>query len=199
MSRKTPLQTQELFLGARLGAAREKAGISLEQAARDTRIRVQRLREIETDDFSGFVHPTYARLFLIDYAAYLGVPRADIAPFLPETAPNAAGGLDYLDALSGDSALSASHRATLRARRRMLVTILAIVAGLALVICGIAVWWTWKKLERIAPRGGVPSESVVPAVTPLADPLLTPAPPDASPATEPAPEGTTPETSNVTP
>ncbi len=199
MSRKTPLQTQELFLGARLGAAREKAGISLEQAARDTRIRVQRLREIETDDFSGFVHPTYARLFLIDYASYLGIPRTEIDPFLPETAPNAAGGLDYLDALSGNSALSASHRAALRARRRLLMTISAILAGVALIVCGIAVWWTWKKLERIAPRSGISAESSAPAATPLVDPLLAPAVPDSPPAGEPASSDTPKEPSNVTP
>ena len=53
------MDTPDFFVGARLGGARIKAGISLEKAAKDTRIRVQRLKEIEADDFSGFAHPTY--------------------------------------------------------------------------------------------------------------------------------------------
>ena len=39
------MDTPDFFVGARLGGARIKAGISLEKAAKDTRIRVQRLRE----------------------------------------------------------------------------------------------------------------------------------------------------------
>lgn len=190
MSRKTPLQTQELFLGAKLGAVREKAGISLEQAAGDTRIRVQRLREIETDDFSGFVHPTYARLFLIDYAAYLGVPRAEIEPLLPEPTANASGGFDYLDALSGNAAFSASHRAAARAKRRMFLTIGAAVVAAIVLIAGVSIWVTWQKIERIAPRTPAPAETstTTPATdAPSATPLPPASPDEAAPApTEPA-------------
>ena len=99
MKKKPIVQTAELFIGSYLGGVRARAGIPIDQAAKDTRIRVQRLREIESDDFSGFVHPTYVRLFLLDYAAYLGVPIEEIRPMLPDRAIMAIGGFDYLNVL----------------------------------------------------------------------------------------------------
>ena len=58
-------------LGAQFAAAREKRGLSIEKVSSETHIRVQRLREIERDDYSQFSHPSYARMYAIDYAKYL--------------------------------------------------------------------------------------------------------------------------------
>ena len=73
----------EFFIGARLAAKRAKLGIPIEKAAKDNRLSLERLRALETDDFSGFAHPTYARLFLLDYATYLRVPHEEIRGYLP--------------------------------------------------------------------------------------------------------------------
>ncbi len=70
-------------LGSRLAAARKAKDLPIEKAAHDTRIRVQRLREIEHDDFSQFSHPSYARMFLTDYARYLGMDVDAIKHLLP--------------------------------------------------------------------------------------------------------------------
>ena len=67
----------DFFIGARLSERRQKLGIQLEKAAKDIRVSVSRLSQIEADDFSSFAHPTYARLFLVDYANYLRVPLED--------------------------------------------------------------------------------------------------------------------------
>lgn len=142
------MDTPDFFVGARLGAARMKAGISLEKAAKDTRIRVQRLREIEADDFSGFAHPTYARLFLLDYAEYLDVPQDEIRPLLPDRAGAAGSGFQYIEALSRDPS---SPVVPSRQRRPRFLWIF-IFAGFFVLIAFAAIftYFTIKKLERVA-------------------------------------------------
>lgn len=142
------MDTPDFFVGARLGAARIKAGISLEKAAKDTRIRVQRLREIEADDFSGFTHPTYSRLFLLDYAEYLGISPDEIRPLLPDRTGAAGGGFQYINALSRGPT---SPVVPMRAKRRHSLLRAFIVAGIVLVLVAAAlfVYLTVKKIERV--------------------------------------------------
>ncbi|CAN5535692.1 hypothetical protein BH09VER1_BH09VER1_23600 [soil metagenome] len=89
-------EKSERSLGSLFAVARQKRGVAIEKAAHDTRIRVQRLREIEEDDFSHFSHPSYARLFLADYGRYLGIPSEDIKHLLPERGECGAEGYQYL-------------------------------------------------------------------------------------------------------
>ncbi len=91
---------QKQTLGARLAAARERQGIPIERAAKESRIRAQRLREIENDDFSQLSNASYARMFLIAYAKYLGVPREEIEDFLPEQGSPGAEDYQYIQGAS---------------------------------------------------------------------------------------------------
>lgn len=59
--------------GVRLQNARETRGLTIEDAARATRIRPQQLRDLENDDYGNFPNPTYAKSFLTQYARYLEV------------------------------------------------------------------------------------------------------------------------------
>ncbi len=132
-----------------MGAARAKAGISIEKAAADTRIRVQRLRELEADDFSGFTHPTYVRLFLLDYAEYLGLPQDEIRPLLPDRAGAAPGGFQYIEALT--THLPAMAKPSRRRRFRILVVLAATVLVLLLLLAAVLfTYFTIKKIERVA-------------------------------------------------
>ena len=142
------MDTPDFFVGARLGGARVKAGISLEKAAKDTRIRVQRLREIEADDFSGFSHPTYSRLFLLDYAEYLGISPDEIRPLLPDRAGAGAGGFEYIDALARDPSSPVSPRPYKRPNLFKIFVIVA--AALILAAVGLYVYATVKKIGRVA-------------------------------------------------
>ena len=54
MREKQQHDGSDFFIGARLSARRQKLGIPIEKAAKDTRIPVARLRMIESDDFSSF-------------------------------------------------------------------------------------------------------------------------------------------------
>lgn len=143
-----------------MGTARTKAGIPLEKAARDTHIRVQRLREIEADDFSGFAHPTYARLFLLDYAEYLGIPQDEIRPLLPDRAGSAAGGFQYIEALSSE--LPAMQSSPRRRRLRILSFIVSAVVLVVLIAAGLLIYFWAIKIERVA-RSKPLGEQAVPA------------------------------------
>jgi len=152
------MDTPDFFVGARLGGARIKAGISLEKAAKDTRIRVQRLREIEADDFSGFAHPTYSRLFLLDYAEYLGVSADEIRPLLPDRAGAAGGGFQYINALSRDPL---SPVVLMRPKRPKLLGIF-IAAGLVLLLAaaGLFAYFTVIKLKRVAGSAALSGKAI---------------------------------------
>ena len=190
------MDTPDFFVGARLGGARIKAGISLEKAAKDTRIRVQRLREIEADDFSGFTHPTYARLFLLDYAEYLGIPQDEIRPLLPDRAGAAGGGFEYINALAREPS---SPVVPARRRKPALLKIF-IFTGILLVLvaAGLFVYSTVKKIERVtgsSPLGAkaapeIPAASPVSAGEALPEPSATSIPVESSlPAASPPDAG----------
>src|SRR5207302_7379550 len=66
-------------LGRKFQEARKARNLSLEEAARVTRIRQSRLVEIEADDFSNFPSLAYAKGFLQIYGKFLDV---DVAPYL---------------------------------------------------------------------------------------------------------------------
>jgi cytoskeletal protein RodZ len=66
-------------VGAKLKKARVAKKVAIERAAKETRIRVDRLEDIERDDFTNFPNLAYAKGFLTIYARYLGV---DISEYL---------------------------------------------------------------------------------------------------------------------
>lgn len=127
---KSPQENAESTIGAILAKAREKKGLPLEKAAHDTRIRTSRLREIEADDFSQFSHPNYARMFLLDYAKYLGVPVPSIKSLLPERGECGAEGYQYLQENPSEAVLQPQR---LTPRRRRFLPVLATVAGLVVL------------------------------------------------------------------
>ncbi len=60
-------------VGVRLQAAREARGLTIEDVARETRIRAQQIRNLENDDYGNFPSPSYAKSFLAIYAKFLHV------------------------------------------------------------------------------------------------------------------------------
>src|SRR5438270_5935395 len=66
-------------LGKKFQEARLARGLTLDEAARLTKIRPSRLAEIEADDFSQFPSLAYAKGFLLIYGKFLDV---DITPYL---------------------------------------------------------------------------------------------------------------------
>src|SRR5882762_9035918 len=66
-------------LGKKFQDARFARGLTLDEAARLTKIRPSRLAEIEADDFSQFPSLAYAKGFLLIYGKFLDV---DVTPYL---------------------------------------------------------------------------------------------------------------------
>jgi cytoskeletal protein RodZ len=134
-------------LGTQFAAARQKRGLTIEKVASETHIRVQRLREIERDDFSRFAHPSYARMFAMDYAKYLGIPISRVRRLLPDAGECGTEGYQYLRESACDY-----MRTTVRPfrRRRRLVRKLTTTAVLILLGLGsVKVWTTIRDIERL--------------------------------------------------
>lgn len=66
-------------LGKKLQDARLARNLTLDEAARITKIRPGRLQEIENEDFSEFASLAYAKGFLLIYGKFLDV---DVSPYL---------------------------------------------------------------------------------------------------------------------
>src|SRR2546423_3454349 len=66
-------------LGKKFQEARLARGLTLDEAARMTKIRPSRLAEIEADDFSQFPSLAYAKGFLLIYGKFLEV---DVTPYM---------------------------------------------------------------------------------------------------------------------
>lgn len=68
----------ELGLPERLYAARERKGVDLYRAERDTKIRSRHLAALERGDYKELPGPVYTRGFLRNYALYLGLDPDEI-------------------------------------------------------------------------------------------------------------------------
>jgi len=88
--------TQLDSIGQLLRQTREGKGIGIDHAAREMRVKPERIREMESDDISHFTHPSYARFFMRDYAQYLGLSTDQFSEYLPEAGSSISDGLDYL-------------------------------------------------------------------------------------------------------
>lgn len=153
-------------IGALFVAARKSRDIPLEKAAHATRIHIQRLREIENDDFSHFTHPSYARMFLIDYAKYLGVPVSEIRDFLPTPSGGGAEGYQYLQ----ESQERVVYRPIRPARqRRLLPVLLGATAIVVIAVGGFELALTLRKLDRLELGRTATVEPATPVAAPAAE------------------------------
>jgi cytoskeleton protein RodZ len=71
----SPVET----VGERLRAAREAQGLTLDAIAAQTRIPTRHLASLETSDWTSLPAPTYSVGFAKNYAAVVGLDRAEIA------------------------------------------------------------------------------------------------------------------------
>jgi cytoskeletal protein RodZ len=134
--------------------AREAKGIPLEQAAHETRIRLKCLKELENDDLT-HLSPAYARLFIVDYARYLGVSSASIKAHLPDVGDFGTQGYQYIQNAAGPSPDSIRPPAAHRSKSRALLIFCAILLAL---IGTFQVWTFWRNLGRISHTNSLAGE-----------------------------------------
>jgi cytoskeletal protein RodZ len=68
------VQRSSVGLGPALKKVRERRGVSIVEASRDTRIRAEFLQALEDEDFDRLLGDVHVRGCLRSYATYLGVP-----------------------------------------------------------------------------------------------------------------------------
>lgn len=151
-----------LTAGQKLRAAREAAGMSLDEVATATRIPTRHLESLENSQFDKMPAPTYSIGFAKNYAAAVGLDRAEIG----EMVRSEMGGYRPPQPIEYYEPADPS-----RAFPKWLV--FAVLAALALVVVG----FSWLKSRELdAPDNVVASEEAAPAQTPAATPDAAAAP-----------------------
>lgn len=153
-------------LGTKLQHAREAKDISIDDAARATKIRAARLADLEREDFSNFPSLTYAKGFLLIYGKFLGV---DVSPYLEafEASKNmTVDGYSYLE----DNPLSAP--APIAPRPTNKAPVWPLVVFLGVLVGGFLIAKLYLDIQRTLPGGS--STAASPSAAPVA--LATPSP-----------------------
>ena len=158
-------------LGKKFQDARLARKLTLDEAARMTKIRPQRLAEIEADDFSQFPSLAYAKGFLLIYGKFLDV---DVTPYLdafedPESVT--VDGYSYLQENERAKPVSApvvrrrpaATRSTGGSNR---VSPMPLIVGIVVLVLGFLGMKFFLNVQRLAPARGSTSAQTSPTVTP---------------------------------
>lgn len=146
-------------LGRRFQEARKARGLSIDQAARLTKIRQSRLVELEADDFSNFPSLAYAKGFLQIYGKFLGV---DVSPFMEAFETPGAMTVDGYSYLQDNPAPRPQRLPTVRQDAGQKTSLTPLFVGIAVLVVGFMIVKFFLNLQRItAPR----SESATVATT----------------------------------
>src|SRR5437868_4641129 len=166
-------------LGRKFQEARKARNLSLEEAARLTRIRQSRLAEIEADDFSNFPSLAYAKGFLQIYGKFLEV---DVSPYLDafETSgPFTVDGYSYLQDSPAPKA-PRGHRSPRRTENAR-PSLVPFLIGIAILVAGFSFLRLVSNYLRTLPRpseaaaSATPSPNAATIVAPRALPVESPA------------------------
>jgi len=138
-------------LGKKFQEARLARNLTLDEAARMTKIRPSRLAEIEADDFSQFPSLAYAKGFLLIYGKFLDV---DVTPYMEafETSEHVTvDGYSYLQ----DNPAPKPMRAPIVRRRASSserTSLMPLVIGIIVLAVGFFLMKFILDIQRIAPR-----------------------------------------------
>jgi cytoskeletal protein RodZ len=185
-------------LGKKFQEARLARNLTLDEAARMTKIRPARLAEIEADDFSQFPSLAYAKGFLLIYGKFLDV---DVTPYLDafeDSERVTVDGYSYLQENRPQKPVSAPvvrrRRPTTSSHDR--ISPMPLVFGVLVLVIGFTVMKLILNVQRLASGKGQPSAQVSPSpgsAIASVSPSETPAGNIAS-ATTPAPVASPPAT-----
>ncbi len=134
--------------GNKLRRARQLRHLSLEDAARTTKIREHQLADLEGDDYSNFANLAYARSYLVNYGKYL---RVDVRPYLEAFSDASTFGLDDYQYLSETPVgmYRIPYRRRTRARRVQRGQLIGGAVALALLTMAIFGWFVAVNIQRL--------------------------------------------------
>jgi cytoskeleton protein RodZ len=158
-------------LGKKFQEARRARNLTLDEAARMTKIRPARLAEIEADDFSQFPSLAYAKGFLLIYGKFLDV---DVTPYLDafeDSESVTVDGYSYLQENERAKPVSAPmvrHRAVTSGGNKR-VSAMPLIFGVLVLVIGFFGMKFLLNVQRLAPgRAGSSAQA-----SPSASPVLT--------------------------
>jgi cytoskeleton protein RodZ len=170
-------------LGKKFQEARHARNLTLDEAARMTKIRPARLAEIEADDFSQFPSLAYAKGFLLIYGKFLDV---DVTPYLDafeDSERVTVDGYSYLQENRPEKPASAPvvprRPAVARSNR---ISPMPLIVGVVVLVIGFLLMKLVLNVQRLAPPPTQSARQTSPSISPAL----------ASKATTPAPAGTSP-------
>ncbi len=170
-------------LGKKFQEARRARNLTLDEAARMTKIRPARLAEIEADDFSQFPSLAYAKGFLLIYGKFLDV---DVAPYLDafeDSERVTVDGYSYLQDNPPRKPVSAPVVRRRAAGSRERISPMPLIFGILVLVIGFGVMKLILNLQRLAPRRAEPTAQISPAAGSTPGPTT---PPPAATAETPA-------------
>jgi len=163
-------------LGKRLQDARMKRGLTLDEAARMTKIRPSRLAEIEADDFSNFPSLAYVKGFLLIYGKFLDVDVSDFMEAFDSPEQVTVDGYSYLQ---DNPAPKPVRPAVVRRSSGNRTSLMPFFVGVIIIVLGFAFMKFILNILRVSPRTPPPqAQTVQPAPAPVATlaPAAIPAP-----------------------
>jgi cytoskeletal protein RodZ len=174
-------------LGKKFQEARIARNITLDEAARVTKIRPSRLAEIEADDFSQFPSLAYAKGFLLIYGKFLDV---DVTPYMEAFEGSDAMTVDGYSYLQDNPAPKPTRTPVVprRSRPRPVASssssgrpssLMPLVFAVIVIVVGYSAMRLFLNLQRIAPHRVEPTaaaQASVAAPAPAPRPTIAPPP-----------------------
>jgi cytoskeletal protein RodZ len=171
-------------LGKKFQDARLARNLTLDEAARMTKIRPSRLAEIEADDFSQFPSLAYAKGFLLIYGKFLDV---DVTQYMEAFETSEQVTVDGYSYLQDNPAPAATRTPVVRRRPNRpspsvssssgeRPSILPVIIGLVVIIIGFSIGKLVLNLRRLAPPPIATAHSPTPTSSPVAGRLTVQAP-----------------------
>ena len=151
-------------LGKKFQEARRARDLTLDEAARMTKIRPARLAEIEADDFSQFPSLAYAKGFLLIYGKFLDV---DVTPYLDafeDSERVTVDGYSYLQDNPPSKPVSAPVVRRRAAGSRDRVSPMPLIVGVFVLVIGFLAMKFILNLQRLAPGRAEPAAQTSPNV-----------------------------------
>jgi cytoskeleton protein RodZ len=172
-------------LGKKFQEARLARNLTIDEAARMTKIRPARLAEIEADDFSQFPSLAYAKGFLLIYGKFLDV---DVTPYLDafeDSERVTVDGYSYLQENRPEKPVSAPvirrRRPTTTSHER--ISPMPLIFGVLVLVIGFSVMKLILNVQRLAPGKAESTAQVSPSASPVPSPKASPGVTETSPST----------------
>ena len=177
-------------LGKKFQEARLARNLTLDEAARMTKIRPSRLAEIEADDFSQFPSLAYAKGFLLIYGKFLDV---DVTPYMEVFETSESVTVDGYSYLQDNPAPKPVHTPIARRPRPRAVrspsspssdraSLKPLIIGIIVIGVGFTLMRFIMNVQRIAPRRAEqPIAQASPIASPSAAAAVAPTPAQAQP------------------